>query len=217
MPIQAEQRSDRSARAERSDERIRLAALNTFCERGFAETRIEDVAARAGVAKGTVLIHFPSKEALFAAVINDALDASIGRLSAAAALEGDPPTRLATLAAAVRQELRFPHHGALAWLAIRDAGRCPVLAQRLDQEWRLRSRRLVAKVIAEGIAGKQFRPCDPERIADLVIDPMVLQAIWWHAVSRHDASVVAEGSEEAFLCHLQAVIRLLRAGESPVD
>ena len=45
------------------------AALDCFAERGFAATRLEDVAARAGVTKGTVYLYFPSKEELFKAVV----------------------------------------------------------------------------------------------------------------------------------------------------
>ena len=47
------------------------AALNLFVEKGFAATRMEEVAKRAGVSKGTVFLYFPSKEELFKAVVRE--------------------------------------------------------------------------------------------------------------------------------------------------
>lgn len=47
------------------------AALNLFVEKGFTATRMEEVAQRAGVSKGTVFLYFPSKEELFKAVVRE--------------------------------------------------------------------------------------------------------------------------------------------------
>ena len=47
------------------------AALDLFVEKGFAATRSEEVAARAGVSKGTLFLYFPSKEELFKAVVRE--------------------------------------------------------------------------------------------------------------------------------------------------
>src|SRR5262245_25941565 len=59
------------------------AALACFKERGFAATRLEDVAAKAGVTKGTIYLYYPSKEELFKAVVRGALVPNIERLEAA--------------------------------------------------------------------------------------------------------------------------------------
>src|SRR5215475_6724807 len=63
-------------RAEKSEARrqaIVKAALDEFCARGFAATRLDDVAARAGVAKGTIYLHFDDKEALFREIVGTML------------------------------------------------------------------------------------------------------------------------------------------------
>ncbi|MBP7523964.1 MAG: TetR/AcrR family transcriptional regulator, partial [Propionivibrio sp.] len=63
-------------RRRRKDERpseLVSAALDLFVDRGFAATRLDDVAARAGVSKGTLYLYFESKEALFRAVIEEAI------------------------------------------------------------------------------------------------------------------------------------------------
>src|SRR4029078_11047323 len=58
-------------------EEITAAALESFVERGFANTRLEDVAARAGVSKGTLYLYFANKEELFKAVVREALVARL--------------------------------------------------------------------------------------------------------------------------------------------
>src|SRR6187549_559455 len=52
---------------------IVAAALDVFVERGFAATKLEEVARRAGVTKGTVYLYFESKEALFKAVVRETI------------------------------------------------------------------------------------------------------------------------------------------------
>src|SRR5689334_18011759 len=62
---------------------ILQAALACFKERGFAATRLEDVAARAGVTKGTIYLYYPGKEELFKAVVRGELVPNIERMEAA--------------------------------------------------------------------------------------------------------------------------------------
>ncbi len=69
------------------------AAFALFSERGFAATRIEDVAARAGIAKGTVYLHFPDKEALFISLASSIASPILGRLEAMAAAADAIPAR----------------------------------------------------------------------------------------------------------------------------
>src|SRR5882672_11073967 len=72
-------------RAEKSQARrqaIVAAALAEFCARGFAATRLDDVAKRAGVAKGTIYLHFRDKEALFEELIRTAIVPLVNRLAA---------------------------------------------------------------------------------------------------------------------------------------
>jgi AcrR family transcriptional regulator len=83
------------ARATRSAERRRAilaAALQEFAAQGFAATRIDDVARRAGVAKGTIYLHFADKETLFQELIRSELSPVVGALEHAS--HGDLPVRL---------------------------------------------------------------------------------------------------------------------------
>jgi AcrR family transcriptional regulator len=76
---------NRAAKSEARREAIVKAALAEFCARGFAATRIDDVAARAGVAKGTIYLHFNDKEALFREIVTTML------VPLVAVIEAPPP------------------------------------------------------------------------------------------------------------------------------
>src|SRR4026208_869018 len=79
----ADAREQSGARAKRSAQRrgaVRAAALDEFAARGFAATRLDDVARRAGVAKGTIYLHFADKETLFQELIRLELSPVVGAL-----------------------------------------------------------------------------------------------------------------------------------------
>jgi AcrR family transcriptional regulator len=91
----AESRSATGGRAKRSSARrdaILAAALDEFAARGFAATRLDDVAKRANVAKGTIYLHFADKEALFEELIRTELGPVVGALEQAA--HADIPLRV---------------------------------------------------------------------------------------------------------------------------
>src|SRR5580704_12326674 len=74
------QATSRAAKSEARRAAIVQAALDEFCARGFAATRIDDVAARAGVAKGTIYLYFDDKEALFQELVRTSLVPIVGAL-----------------------------------------------------------------------------------------------------------------------------------------
>src|SRR3954453_15708879 len=78
--------SNRAERAAERREAIIAAAMDEFIAQGFAATRLDDVAKRAGVAKGTIYLHFKDKEALFEELIRKAIVPLVNRLTA-----GPPP------------------------------------------------------------------------------------------------------------------------------
>src|SRR5438105_234712 len=83
------------ARAQKSSARreaILAAALDEFSARGFAAARLDDVARRAGVAKGTIYLYFRDKEALFQELVRSVISPLIARFEASA--EIDLPARV---------------------------------------------------------------------------------------------------------------------------
>src|SRR5260221_11147524 len=74
------------------------AALDVFRERGFAAARLDDVAKRAGVSKGTLYLYFPSKEAIFKELVRESILPNVARAEAfAQAFPGPPADLLAQL------------------------------------------------------------------------------------------------------------------------
>src|SRR5919197_6058860 len=85
------QRGGRAQKSAARRQAILAAALDEFAAQGFAATRLDDVARRAGVAKGTIYLHFRDKEALFQELIRSVLSPFVGTLEAA--LKRDVPAR----------------------------------------------------------------------------------------------------------------------------
>jgi len=89
-PARAGKRSTADSREARSAARraeILTAALDEFSERGFAATRLDDVARRAGVAKGTIYLYFRDKESLFQELIRTMLTPLVGTIEALGAAD----------------------------------------------------------------------------------------------------------------------------------
>lgn len=83
MPVSAA--PPRKRRKEARPSELTAAALELFVEKGFAATRLEDIAVRAGVSKGTLYLYFDSKEALFKAVIQEGLVPTLAEAESLAA------------------------------------------------------------------------------------------------------------------------------------
>ena len=108
---------------------IVAAALQLFSDRGFAATRLEDVATVAGVSKGTVYLYFESKEQLFEAVVREAVTPNIARAEALVdAFEGPTPDLLRSLFAFLAEVLETPITGVMK-LLVSESGNFPQLAR----------------------------------------------------------------------------------------
>src|SRR6184192_3156163 len=83
-PRLADKGGTRARRAADRRDAILSAALEEFSARGFAATRLDDVARRAGVAKGTIYLHFRDKESLFQELVRAMLSPLVGTIEAAA-------------------------------------------------------------------------------------------------------------------------------------
>lgn len=118
---------DKTARTRRA---IVVAALDMFLERGFSETRMIDVAKRAGVAKGTLYIYFTDKEALFEGVLRDVIAAPISSVRATAP-EPDESVRafLARAALPLMRDMEGSRRAAVVRLIVAEGARFPALAE----------------------------------------------------------------------------------------
>jgi AcrR family transcriptional regulator len=196
-------------RKEARPDEILAAALASFAERGFAATRLEDVAARAGISKGTLYLYFKGKEELFEAVVRATLLPNIARLEALAATFDGPSARLLerlllTLAGVVSSQV-----GAIPKLVIAEAGNFPDLARfYLDQVVR-RGLRLIGAILRRGIERGEFRPVDVDHTVFGVIAPMLLAALWKNSLEPYDVAPL--DTQALARAHLELVLRGLEA------
>lgn len=155
-------------------EEIVAAALEEFVERGFAATRVEDVARRAGVTKGTVYLYFKNKEALFKAVVRQTIVPVIAKgESLARAFPGSARELLERL---VREYWRLVFETTLAGipkLMMAEAANFPELARFYYEEVVTRGHKLLGGVIERGIKNGEFRRVDVRLAAKLALSPLL--------------------------------------------
>jgi AcrR family transcriptional regulator len=162
------------------------AALACFAERGFSATRVDDVAARAGVTKGTLYLYFSSKEELLKAVVRQSIIPNIERAEALASVEGE--SCAATLKRIVlmwAQAVTAPQ-SAIPKIMIADAGNFPELARFYLEEVASRGMGVIARLLRKGVACGEFRPFDIDHTVFSIISPMLFAMLWRHSLGRHD-------------------------------
>ena len=192
---------------------ILAAAMETFVEHGYAATKLEDVAKRAGVTKGTLYIYFEGKEALFKAVVRESI---VPILATAEQLAEDPSADPEVL---LRQlvnhwwEAMGPSGlGGLPKLVMSEATNFPELAQFWYDEVVRRGRDIFAQVLRRGVELGQFREMDVDLAVRMILAPVLMAAIWKHsflACEKATFSVEAylATSIDIFLCGVAATAR----------
>src|SRR2546425_4296453 len=153
---------------------IVTAALDVFVERGFAAARLEEVARRAGVTKGTVYLYFKNKEALFKAVVRETIVPVIAKGEALAqTFTGSARELVERL---VREYWRLGGGTAGAGipkLMMAEAATFPELTRFYYEGVVTRGHRLMASVIERGIKNGEFRPVNVMVAAKLAMSPLM--------------------------------------------
>ena len=162
-------------RAEARPDEVLDAALALFVENGFAATRVEDVARRAGLSKGAVYLYFPSKEALLEGLVQRAIVPIAGSaLGALASFEGDPRVAISMVLRMLAGRLAEEKVIAIPKLVFRELFAFPDLAAMYRREVLDRVLPAVEALIARGIAEGYLRPVDPALTVRSIIGPLVL-------------------------------------------
>ncbi len=184
---------------------IIAAALEVFAERGFAATRLEDIAAKAGVTRGTLYLYFPNKEELFKAVVRQSILPILASAEGLLAASSEPtPELLRKLVMTFPDRVIGTAVSAIPKLVISEARNFPDLAQFYLEEVIKRGRRLVRAVIQRGIDRGEFRPVDMDHILYCVIAPVLVAALWQHSFRPFDK----DGMDPKALCRAHVDILL---------
>jgi AcrR family transcriptional regulator len=177
-----------SNRAERSAERraaIVEAAFDEFIARGFAATRLDDVARRAGVAKGTIYLHFKDKEALFEELVRTAIVPLIARLAPPAQPPGSVRDALEHFAFTFIQEVATTRRGDLVRLIVAEGPRFPAIADFYYREVVSRGLAAMRGLIQLGIARGEIRVPALANYPQIVVAPAMIAVIWKSLFERH--------------------------------
>jgi AcrR family transcriptional regulator len=154
-------------------------ALDLFVERGFSATRLEDVAARAGVSKGTLYLYFPSKEDLFKAVVRGGIVPAIERAEKLLnEHQGNAGSLIRDMVKGWWVTVGSTRLGGIPKLMISESRNFPELTQFYYREVISRVHRLVAAAVQRGIDSGEFRAVDVEYVKRLVIAPLWLLTVW---------------------------------------
>jgi AcrR family transcriptional regulator len=177
-----------SNRTERAAERraaIVEAALEEFVARGFTATRLDDVAKRAGVAKGTIYLHFKDKEALFEELIRTAIVPLVGRLSPPPALTGSVRDALEAFARTFIQEIAMTRRSEIVRLIVAEGPRFPEIADFYYREVVSRGLAGMRTLIELGIARGEIKQHELAHFPQIVVAPAMVAVIWKSLFERH--------------------------------
>jgi AcrR family transcriptional regulator len=170
--------SNRATKAAERRAAIVAAGLDEFIARGYAATRLEDVARRAGVGKGTIYLHFKDKEALFQELIRTALVPQMTLLTALPAAGGSARDMLEAFAETFVRDVATSKRGDVMRLIIAEGARFPSLAEfhyRTVVEPGVAGMR---KMIEYGIARGEIDHSALARFPQIVMAPALLAVIW---------------------------------------
>ncbi|NIX75587.1 TetR/AcrR family transcriptional regulator [Microvirga terricola] len=212
-PLKVSRRPSRRAPARSEEDRqekfnhILDAALDVFSEKGFARSRLEDVAARAGIAKGTIYLYVPSKQGLFEALIHSGIGGAVeeleGRLTS---LDGSAEMQLRALFHFFRTEILGTRRRNIVRLLIVEAERIPALADFYYREVLTRALRLLRTIACDAVARGEFTSDELVRFPQLIVAPGLVALIWSELFQRIEPIDI----EAMFEAHLSLLMRALK-------
>ena len=177
--------SSRAARAAERRQAIIEAALDEFVARGFTATRLEDVAKRAGVAKGTIYLYFRDKESMFEELIRTALVPLIGRLHAPPPIGGSVRDAVEGFARTFIQEVANTRRGDIVRLIVAEGPRFPSVADFYYREVVSRGLAAMRALIELGVVRGEIRQKDLARFPQIMVAPAIIAVIWQSLFSKH--------------------------------
>ena len=158
-------------------EQIIKAALEVFGECGLANARLQDIAERAGVSKGTIYLYFPNKEELFREMVRQTAIAAIERAEQTLS-QGTPTTQLIAFMRGYWAFVRTPAFSTIYRLVLGELHQFPDLAKFYAHEVVARGQRLISGIIRRGTEVGEFREIDPMVAARMLVALTIMNGIW---------------------------------------
>jgi AcrR family transcriptional regulator len=175
-------------RAERAAERrqaIIEAAMEEFIARGFAATRLDDIARRAGVAKGTIYLHFKDKESMFEELIRTAIVPLVGRMQGPLPASGSVRDLIEAFALNFIQEIASTRRGDIVRLIVAEGPRFPAIADFYYREVVSKGLAGMRAMIELGIARGEITNRNLAKFPQIMVAPAMIAVIWQSLFEKH--------------------------------
>ncbi|TPQ28461.1 TetR family transcriptional regulator [Bradyrhizobium guangdongense] len=177
--------SNRAARAAERRQAIIEAALEEFIARGFAATRLDDIAKRAGVAKGTIYLHFKDKESMFEELVRLVIVPVVERLTKLPPPAGSVRDLVEVFASTFLREVASTRRGDLVRLIVAEGPRFPAVADFYYREVVQRGIAGMRALIELGIARGEIREKGLAKFPQILVAPVLISVIWQSLFERH--------------------------------
>jgi AcrR family transcriptional regulator len=197
----------RKRRKEARPQELLNAALEVFVEKGFAASKMEDVAHRAGVSKGTVYLYFPSKEELLKAVIRHNLSLSIAQGSdLVASFPGPTDALIRLLALRWWERVGETQASGIFKLIITEVRNFPEFAKFYAAEVIEPGRRLITAVLQRGMDRGEFRTVSLQDTAHALFFPMLMLCLHKHSIGACSGDIATQNPKAFILNHIDLML-----------
>jgi AcrR family transcriptional regulator len=163
---------------EERPQQILDAALSVFAEHGIDAAKLEEIAARAGVSKGTIYLYFPSKEELFREVVRQKVGPAIANADRLVSAEGTAEEQLRTYLAHQWECLGREDSEGWIRLVVFELHKYPDLADFHWQEVVTHSNRILGDIIRRGVASGEFRESDTLTTVRMIKALILMHVLW---------------------------------------
>lgn len=206
----------RSRRKDARPAELLEAATTLFVGKGYAATRVEEVAALANVSKGTLFLYYPSKEALLKAVVRENIAGRFAEWQAELQdFEGSTPDLVRYAFAVWLERIANTHAGGIYKLMTSECCNFPELATFYLEEVVYPGNALVRSILERGIARGEFRPVNVEAAIHLIVTPMFSYIQWRYSMGMCYPESLGISTEAYFEIHVDNLLRGLAANPQP--
>jgi AcrR family transcriptional regulator len=175
-------------RAERAAERRQAiidAAMEEFIARGFAATRLDDIARRAGVAKGTIYLHFKDKESMFEELIRTAIVPLVSRMQGPTPAFSTVRDLIEGFALNFIREVATTRRGDIVRLIVSEGPRFPSIADFYYREVVSKGLAGMRAMIELGIARGEIKNAGLAKFPQIMVAPAMIAVIWQSLFAKH--------------------------------
>ena len=183
------------------------AALDLFVEKGFSATRADEVAARAGVSKGTLFLYFQSKEDLFKAVVRENIANKFPTWQEEfTTFEGSSADMLRYAMTSWWERIGKTRASGITKLVMSEAQNFPEIAEFYQEEVIKPGNAMIRRILERGVQSGEFRELDLEQSVHIIVAPMIFLMMWKHSMGACAASAKIVDPEQ--FIHMQVDVLL---------